>query len=192
MAQIHKVQGKIIVDAPAINLNSVNILSNNNPITVITDNLGSSDSFLISTVNSGGAFFTLLPFTPSNGLDLGTGPGILAPGVDPADSFLTAGLLVFGDSNTGPITVTDFSIDNFDVVINSGSTVTFTGTPSIFKKLTVNAASGVSNTNGSIFNNEILTQQNSPNLEQGENAGTFAGEFLQAGGAPPPPPNGGC
>jgi len=181
-------QGKIIFDAPAVNLNTTNILSNNNPITFITDNLGSSDSFLVSTVNSGGAFFTLLPFTPSNGLDLGTGPGILGPGVNPPDTFIKAGLLVFGDSNTGPITVNDFSIGFTDVIINSGSTVTFTGAPSIFKKLSVNAASGVSNTNGSIFNNEILTLQNSTNLLQGENVGTFAIEFLQVGGPPPPPP----
>ena len=186
-------QGKIFVDAPAINLNSVNIRSNNNPITVTTDNLGSSDSFLVSTINSGGTSTTILPFTPANGLDLGTGPGILAANVDPADNFLTASVLVFGDSNTGPITVTDFSIDNFDVIINSGSTVTFNGAPSIFKKLTVNAAGGVINTNGSVFNNAILTLQNSPDLVQGEKVGNFAVEFLKIGPSQKPPKGeGGC
>ena len=180
-------QGSITVKAPTINLNTANILSNNNAITVTTDDFSSSDSFQTSTVNSGLASTTLLPFTTANGLDIGTGPGILGSTIDPPDNFLTASTLIFGDSSTGPITVDNIQILFIDVIINSGSTVTFTGTASTFKKLTINATGGFTNTNGSIFNNAIVSLQNSTAFDQGTNVGSYAADFLETGSA-----EGGC
>ena len=135
-------QGTTVYSAPTITIDTVNLNSTNNPLTAITDNLASPGDFISSTISSGTASITLLPFTPAAGLDIGSGPGILSSLINPA-IFFTASSLILGDAATGAITVNDALINSLPVFINSGSTVTFTGNPSSFFSLDVNAAQDV-------------------------------------------------
>jgi len=127
-------QGVMFFTAPSITLDNANLNSNNSNIIVRTDNLNSLNDFQFSSVNSGTAITALIPFTPANGLAIGTGSGILSSNVD-FSTFLTASTLQLGVLNTGPITVNDASIDSLPVSIFSGSSVTFTGIPSTFDTL---------------------------------------------------------
>ena len=145
-------QGSLIANAPTVNLNSgYNLKSNNNPILVLADTFDSdNNNFVNTSINAGSSTITLAPFAPGTSLNIGTGPGILSltdkdnPNIP--DNFTTSSLLIFGISTTGPVTVNNVFIEQENVVINSGSSVTFTGTgvSSEFGSLTINASGDIS------------------------------------------------
>jgi len=145
-------QGSLLAKAPTVNLNSgYNLKSNNNPILVLADTFDSdNNNFVNTSINAGSSTITIAPFASGTSLNIGTGPGILSltdkdnPNIP--DNFTTSSLLIFGISTTGPVTVNNVFIEQENVVINSGSSVTFTGTgvSSEFGSLTINASGDIS------------------------------------------------
>jgi filamentous hemagglutinin family protein len=207
--------GAMIFKAPTVLLNSgSNLNANNNPVTVLADTFDSDNNdFTNTSINSGSSPFTVAPFSPGTSFNIGQGPGILSltnkdnPNIP--DGFTTSSQIIFGNTSTGPVTVDDVNIDNEKVVIFSGNTVTFTGVPSEFGALTVNAASDITvNSSIQLNNGEFVansstgaftlagqTTVSSPtdinvNAASITNNGTFnAGGFITLnGGVTNPPP----
>ncbi|MCH8313543.1 MAG: filamentous hemagglutinin N-terminal domain-containing protein, partial [Nitrospinae bacterium] len=120
-------QGSLLAKAPTVNLNSgYNLKSNNNPILVLADTFDSdNNNFVNTSINAGSSTITLAPFSTGTSFNIGTGPGILSltdkDNPNLPDNFTTSSLLIFGISNTGPVTVNNVLIEQENVVINSGS-----------------------------------------------------------------------